>query len=145
MKKFGITLIAAAVLAVSFASPASALPEFKKAFQEKYTDQEDNEEFFTLVKKAGCNVCHVKGESKDARNPYGDELAKLIEGDAGKRKKEVKEAPKEKKDEVKAAILAELEAAWDTAADKENAEGVKFGDLIKDHKLPVPVPMDEEE
>lgn len=142
MKKFGITLIAAAVLAVTFASPASALPEFKKAFAEKYTDKDANEDYYNVVKKAGCNVCHVKGEDKDVRNAYGDELAKLIEGDAGKRKKDVKDESKEKKDAVKAKILEELEAAWDTAAGKENADGTKFGELIKEGKLPVPLPAE---
>ncbi len=140
MKRFGITLISAAIMAVSFSGSASALPEFKKAFQEKYTDKEANPEFYDVVKKAGCNVCHIKGEDKDKRNAYGDELAKLIEGDAGQRKKDVKDESKEKKDEVKAEILAELEKAWDVAAEKENADGVKFGDLIKESKLPVPLP-----
>jgi len=145
MKKYGMTLIAAAVLMVGFAQEASALPEFKKAFSEKYTDKEANEEYHTAVRKAGCFVCHVKGEDKEVRNAYGDELAELIEGDAGKRKKAVKDGTPEEKAAVKAKILEELEAAWDIAADKKNADGEKFGDRIKEHKLPVPLPPKKDE
>lgn len=140
MKKFGMTLIAMAILTVGFSDEVSALAEFKKAFAEKYTDKEANEEFHTTVRKAGCWVCHVKGKDKDVRNSYGDALAELIEGDANERKKEVKDKEKEEKDAVKAKILEELDAAMDAVAEKENSDGVKYGDLIKDHKLPVPLP-----
>lgn len=138
MKKFGITLIAAAVMAVSFASSASALAPFKKAFSEKYTDKENGEDFYKVVRKTGCNVCHVKGEDKNVHNAYGKVLEGLIEGNANERLKAAKEAGN--KDEVQAAILKELDAAFQKAAEAENEDGVKFGELIKAGKLPVPLP-----
>lgn len=138
MKKFGITLIAAAVMTVSFAGSASAIAPFKKAFAVKFTDKEANEDFYKIVRKTGCNVCHVKGEDKEARNAYGDILAEVIEGDANKRWKAAKEA--ENKDELEAQIMKELEAAFAKAAETENADGLKYGDLIKAGKLPVPLP-----
>jgi hypothetical protein len=70
----------ACLFAVSVASPALAVSKFKTQFGKVYAGDEANEEFKALVKKASCNVCHVKGEKKkEVRNPYGQALHKAIE------------------------------------------------------------------
>lgn len=141
MRTLGIMMMSAVLLSIALPSPASALAEFRRAFQEKYTNKNIDPAFYDLVKDAKCFVCHVKGEDKDVRNAYGNALADLVPGEANKRKKA---APADEKSEVKAKILEELQAAWDEAAEKENEDGVKFGDLIKAGKLPVPVPKKSE-
>ena len=120
---------------------ASALPEFKKAFQEKYTDKAKNKEYYDKVRKAGCNVCHVKGQKdKSPQNAYGKELNKLIEGDAADRKKEAGD-DSDKKAEVKEQLLKELAEAF------KKTENIKLPEQeqtvlqrIKEGMLPVPLP-----
>ena len=111
---------------------------FKKAFSAKYVDKEKDQAFYQLTRKASCNVCHVKGEDKDVHNAYGKILESVIEGNAKKRLSAAQEAGN--KDEVQAQILKELEAAFAKAAEGENSDGIKFGELIKAGKLPVPLP-----
>ncbi len=140
--RFVCGVLVAAAVGLS-ASRADALAIFKKAFEAKYADKKTLPDYNRVVRKAGCFVCHRKGEpgekvSKDERNAYGDELAKLIEGDANARLLEAKEAGNG--DAVKALLLEELDAAMKAAEEIDNADGVAYGELIKDHKLPVPLP-----
>ncbi len=122
-----------------FCSSAGALPPFKKAFGEKYTDKEKDPEYFNLVRKTGCEVCHVKGEKKNIQNAYGRQLHDLIEGDAADRLKEAGAKGPEAKEKETQALLAEFDAATDKVAEMENKDHVKWGDRIKAGQLPVPV------
>ncbi len=128
------------ILGVSHRS-ALALAPFKKAFQKRYVDPSDSEAFKAAFKKASCNTCHVKGKKKDVRNPYGDELAKLIEGDANAR---IKAAAKEGGSEGRKAetekILKELEAAFAKVETLKSPTGETFGDRLKNGLLPVDLP-----
>ena len=110
------------------------LPPFKKAFDVKYVKDSDNADFKAAFRKQGCNVCHIKGEKKDKQNPYGEELAKFIEGDA---KQRTKEAGDDEKAEVKKQILKELDEAFGKVEKIENEAGEAFGERIKSGKLPV--------
>ncbi len=140
MNRFFVFVLALGCLVSVNTPKASALAEFKKAFTKKYTSS-DNKEFATKVKKAGCNVCHIKGQKdKSPQNAYGKELNKLIEGDAADRKKEAGDDP-EKKAAVKEALLKEIDAAF------TKVEGMKLPDMdqtvierIKEGLLPVPLP-----
>ncbi len=116
---------------------AKAIAPFKKAFQETYVDPSGNEEFKGAFKKASCNTCHVKGEKKDKRNVYGDELAKLIEGDANQRIKDArKEGGSAAAKEETAKVLGELEKAFDAVAKMKSKSGEPYGEIIKSGKLP---------
>ena len=146
MKNIGLTLLAVLVAFGSFATQTSlALPPFKKAFTEKYADKEESPDFNKVVRKAGCNACHVKGEKdKHVKNEYGVALDKLIKGDA---KHRIEDAAKESDDAKKAmteTIMKELDVAFEKAAEMKNKDGVKFGDLLKEKKLPTPVITKEE-
>ena len=62
---------------------AQAIPPFMKEFQAKYakpdSDNEQEKAFAAvIVETAKCNVCHVQGEPKKARNAYGTALSKLL-------------------------------------------------------------------
>ncbi|MDA0658111.1 MAG: hypothetical protein O2931_06295 [Planctomycetota bacterium] len=123
-----LILIAAAAVTVGLLTQQSALalPAFKPVFEERYSKDNTNEEFKKSVKKAGCNICHVKGEkSKEVRNAYGDLLAKLIEGEAKDRIKTEKEK-----------VLKEFEEAMTKAEEEKGPDGVPYGELFKSGKLP---------
>ena len=136
MKKFQlIGLFGLLVLLFGAVQSAHALPKFKAAFEKRYTEENDNEEFKAAVKKEACNVCHVKGEKKDVRNSYGEALSKLIEGEAQQR---LKDASDKMAEEEK--ILKELEEAFGKVesekVDEKNPSSPTFGDLLKQGQLP---------
>jgi hypothetical protein len=141
MNRFVVFVLAFGCFACVRVPQASALPEFKKAFEAKYVDKEKNKEFAAVVKKAGCNVCHVKGQKdKSPQNAYGKELNKLVPGDAADRKKEAGDDAA-KKEAVKAELLQEIEEAF------KQVESMKLPDTeqtyierIKEGLLPVPLP-----
>ena len=137
MTKFRLTVLVATILASFQIQQASGLAPFKVAFGKKYTDKNKNEVFYKTVRKAGCNVCHVKGEEKTERNAYGEELAKLIQGDA---KERLGEAADDQKNEVKEQLLKELDAAFDTVAKMKNKDDETYGERIQEGQLPVPLP-----
>jgi len=140
-----LSILAFSILAIGFnAHQAVALPEFKGAFKAKYADSHKSKDFQSAVKKAGCNVCHVKGSKikKEVQNEYGKLLNKMIEGDA----KERKSAAKAKdglpgQNAEKAKILAELDAAFKKLETTKSAggKGPTYGELINAGKLPVDI------
>ena len=135
----GITLTTALFLCVN---PTNAMTEFKKAFGDTYVKPKKNEEFTELVRKAGCYVCHVKGQKeKTPQNPFGKELNKLIEGSAKERKAKAKEAGTSA--EEKAKLLKELDAAFKKVEKMKSPSGEIYGDLLKNFKLPIPLPEKE--
>lgn len=136
-----IGMIAFTILASCLTQEAHALPDFKKAFANKYAAKHESKDFQAAVKKASCNACHVKGAKKNVQNEYGKLLNKLIEGDADKIIKDAKKEGKEAGDKAKADILAALEKAFDKAAKEksEKGKGPTYGELIKAGKLPVDV------
>jgi hypothetical protein len=133
-------VFAGLLLAMGFRPPsAAALTPFSKAFEEKYANGHPHEAFRTAYKKTRCNVCHVKGKPKTVCNAYGNELAKLIEGNAEERIKHARQQGKHA--EVERQILQELDAAFDRVAKlksrPDDATSPTFGDLIKNGQLPV--------
>lgn len=136
MKRFLIGLVVALIAFGGSVQQSLALPQFKKAFDEKYTNKSENAEFKAAAKKEGCNICHVKGEKeKSKQNDYGKELNKLIEGDAEHRLKDAEAAGN--KDEELKKILAELDEAFKKVEAMKNADGETYGDRLKGSKLPV--------
>jgi hypothetical protein len=136
-KAVALALVAVYVAANLLVSPASALPDFKKAFEKRYATDSGSDEFKAAVKAAGCNVCHVKGApNKKARNAYGMALSKIVGGhakadwDAAKAGGD--DAGKAKMDE----ILKKLDEAFTKVEGQKSASGQTYGDLIKAGKLP---------
>jgi hypothetical protein len=134
---------ACGLLAVCICAPAAqAIPPFMKEFQAKYAkpDSENEQEkafAAVIIETAKCNVCHVQGEPKKARNAYGTALSKLLKkGDFG--------AERLKTEPEKAT--AEIVAAFDAiAAEKSAGDGSPtFGELLAQFKLPGDAPAAEE-
>lgn len=141
MKRLGLVLITAiSFLAIS--SPAMALTPFKTAFKKKYADKHPETKFKDAVKKASCSVCHIpeakkKGKIEDHLNPYGQELAKIITGNAKQRIADArKEGGKDAEKAEKEKVAKELEKAFEEVAKKKSKSGDTFGALIKAGKLP---------
>ncbi len=123
MKRFGLVLFLATVMA----TPAMAITELGKLWKEHYVTDKSPEAFATAVKKANCNVCHVKGkDKKEVNNEYGNALKELV--DAEDVKKRLKTEPEKVKEEV-TALFKKIEAS-------KSKDGKAFGDKIKAGELP---------
>ena len=133
MKKLTLTIVCGAiVLGACFSlisRPANARSQYSKEFMKKYVGDEETDAQKNLaaaIKKVKkCNVCHDPNQkteegksSKKFRNPYGEELAKLL-------------TKKDKKD--KARINKSLETV---AAKKSVGGDATYGNLIEKGELP---------
>lgn len=114
------------------------LTEFKKSFTEKYAGKTTDPDWQKMVRRAGCNVCHIPGKKKEEHNPYGQSLEDLIPGNAEERHKAAKSEGREKEEMAK--ILAELEEAFTKVEAMEASPGETYGDRIRAGKLPVDLP-----
>jgi hypothetical protein len=101
------------------ARPALAIKQFDTAFKNMYV--KEGTPLAAEVEKAKCNVCH-KGKDKKERNAYGAALADRLD-------------KKTDKDDVE-KIKKMLEEVADLPSDPANAGSPKFGELIKEGKLP---------
>jgi hypothetical protein len=141
MKSLGLALVCAAACFV-LVETASAMPPFRKAFEDKYVKDNSNPAFEAEFKKALCNLCHVQGKPKTENNLYGQELAKLIEGSANERVKDAREKGDAALDAENKKLLEELEAAFvkveKLKVDPNNGASLTFGDRIKQGMLPAP-------
>lgn len=142
IRRHAVLSAACCLLALSVATPAArAIPPFMKEFQAKYTKPDsDNEQEIAfaalVVETTKCNVCHVQGEPKKARNAFGTALSKhLKKGDFG--------AERLKAEPEKAT--AEIVAALDAVAAEKSAgdESPTFGELLAQFKLPAEAPTAE--
>lgn len=113
VSKLGVFLLVGSLVVGTAASTADARPAYCKAFIAKYEKIEE-------AKTAKCAICHPKGKKKTDRNCYGVAISKLLKKD----EKNVKDAKRieellKKAEECKSAI-----------------EGEKFGEQLKEGKLP---------
>jgi hypothetical protein len=114
---------------VLFATPAMAISEFGKQWKNHYLGGEDvDEEFKAAGRKAGCYVCHVKGEDKKkVRNEYGNVINKYLKAEDFP-----KEYIKDNPEEAKKKIIE----GFKKAEEHLSKDGEKFGDKIKNNELP---------
>ena len=124
---------------------AHALPPWKPKFKEMFVDggPQSLQDAFANKVIGSCKVCHVNGEEKTVRNPFGVALDKLIEGNAGER---IKAAAQEGAD-AKAAMQAKVDKEFLAALEKtlktaSPSGGGTYGERIQAGKLPfVPAPV----
>ena len=111
------------------ASPTMAISEFSKQWKAEYLEGEDvDEEFVKTAKKAGCYVCHVKGQKKEeARNEYGKAIHEYLKAEDFP-KDYVKDNPEEAKKKIV--------EGFKKAGEHESKDGKKFADKIKNNELP---------
>ncbi|RYA83435.1 hypothetical protein DD594_27310, partial [Enterobacter cloacae complex sp. 4DZ1-17B1] len=116
MKRFAVLSL---VLGL-FASPALATNEFSKEWKTLYLTDSAAAEFTTAAKKAGCNVCHVKGGKKTERNEYGRAVKEFLNKDDFTKEK-LKADP-----ELAKKIVEGLKKA----GEKASTDGKKFAEKI---------------
>lgn len=130
----GSILLMAAVAALS-ANPAAAIPRFSQAFQEKYvkvgSSNANEAKFAGLAQAAKCNVCHIQGQAKKARNAYGAQLDLLLDK-ANFKPARLKANP----DQVKQELDAALDKVAAMHSDPKNPNSPTFGELIAAGSLP---------
>lgn len=123
-----IVLCALAMSATLSSQQAHAIKPFGDVFKKQYVEKSENPDFKKLATTSNCQVCHIKGENKKVRNPYGEASQK-----AGLEKKKFEALIKEDKEKANAeiaAILKKLEGEKAEGADKT------FGERIQAGKLP---------
>ena len=132
----GLTLLLVAVAVALTTTSAHALPPFKKAFEEKYVKESENDDLKAAFKTQSCNVCHVKGKKKNVQNRYGHELHEVLE-DMLKEAK-ITKGPKDlaKDAEGKKQLLEMLGKTFDAVAKKKAENGTPYGEILKSGKLP---------
>ncbi len=113
------------------AGPSYAVPPFWKAFEERYVTGNENAAAAETFSKAKCNVCHVDGEKKTVRNPYGVQLSELLEKDNFK-----KDRLDAEPDKVKEEIFAAFDKVAAMKTDPEKDDAPTFGDRIAQGLLP---------
>lgn len=123
MKRFALTLGFTLLLV----APAFATNEFSKEWKTHYTGEGANEEFVKTARKAGCNVCHVKGEKKTERNEYGKAVSELL-----KKEDFTKEWVAANPEKATELIVAGLKKA----GEKKSSDGKTFADKLKAGELP---------
>lgn len=109
-----------------FASPALATNEFSLEWKKLYLTEETAEEFTKTARRAGCNVCHVKGGKKTEHNEYGKAVKELL-------KKEDFTKDKLKADPELAKKIVE---GLKKAGEKSSSDGKIFADKIAAGTLP---------
>src|SRR5690349_8169719 len=128
--KIGSLVLVAVVLAVS---PALALPQIPGLLPGAIKENKDAEKFGEMFGKLEmkCSVCHIPGEDKKkpghALNDFGDQMHKHFDDKA------FKKAIEGKNNDDATKIL---KAGWDKSVEEKNADGKKYGDIIKEGNLP---------
>ena len=135
------------VTATFFASSAYGLPPWKPKFKEMFVDDGPASLQTAFADKVigSCKVCHINGEEKNVRNPFGVELDRLIEGNAGGRLKEAAAKGEDAKAAAQAQIDKELLIALDKVLNLPSPSGGgTYRERIKAGKLPfVPTPHNQ--
>jgi len=123
------TAAVVAVVVGGSARPAFAIKQFFDEFKAVYVKPDSNDPaekaLAAAVETAKCNVCHM-GMNKKDRNAYGNALAELLD-----KKEDAKNMEK---------IRQSLEKVAGMPSDPAKSDSPKFGDLIKQGKLPAPNP-----
>ena len=113
---------------ILFATPAMAISEFGKQWKNEYLGEEADEEYKSIGRKAGCYVCHVKGEDKKkVRNEYGGAVKEFL-----KAENFPKEYIKENPEEAKKKILE----GFKKAGEKKSKDEKSFAEKIENNELP---------
>ena len=127
------------IATVVLAHSALALPPWKPKFQKAFVDDgpQSLKDAFANKVIGSCKVCHVNGEEKTVRNPFGIALDKLIEGHAGQRLKAAGEKGADAKADMQAQIDKEYLAALEVVLKQPSPSGGgTYGERLKAGQLP---------
>jgi cytochrome c2 len=124
MRHTGVRFVLALVLAIGFARPSAAIVQFNMQYKKDFLNDHPDREYAELVNKGTnrCFVCHQGKKSRKNRNPFGEQLAKLLD-----RKKDRKDKKK---------ISAALKKVAAMHVDPKDDKSETFLDRIKHSKWP---------
>ncbi len=135
------------VIVPSLTSSAYGLPPWKPMFKEMFVDNGPKSLQHAFADKVigSCKVCHINGEEKNVRNPFGVELDRLIEANAGARLKRAAAESEDAKAVAQAKIDEELLVALGKVLKLPSPSGEgTYGERIQSGKLPfVPTPHNQ--
>ena len=105
-----------------------ATSEFNKQWKKEYLSDPIDADFKKTARKAGCYVCHVKGEDKKkVRNEYGEAVHKFLDAEEFS-----KEYVKENPEEAKKRIVE----GFKKAGEEKSSDGKTFADKLQANELP---------
>jgi hypothetical protein len=111
-------------LVAAVTSPVWAVPKFYQVFKKDVVDKLEDKKFAEQIDKADvkCLVCHQGKKSKEARNSFGKEMAKLLD-----RKKDLKNDAK---------ISASIQKVLAMHVDAKDPKSETYMDRLKAGKWP---------
>ena len=139
MKISLLRILTLLIIFSSTISSAHALPPWKPKFKELYVDNgpQSLRDAFANNVIGSCKVCHVNGEEKSVRNPFGEALDELIKGNAGERLKAAAKEGNDAKAAMQQKIDAEFLAALEQVLKQPSVSGGgTYGERIQAGKLP---------
>ncbi len=90
----GLKYVLAIPVVLALVSPAAAIKPFYDEFKKDYLDNHKDKKFAETVDKGDkCLICH-QGKNKKGRNPFGQQLGKLLTKKDAKNKAKIDEALK---------------------------------------------------
>jgi len=126
-RRLFIGALALLLASYSFA-PAHAVAPFKREFEAVYVSHLDGSNtsarLVRAVQAAQCNVCHVKGKTKEALNAYGQALDRLLDHE------------RDKQDRAK--IRSALAIVDQMQIDPTDRKSITFGQRLASGLLPDP-------
>jgi len=144
MKTPLLYLVSSLTIVSSLATSTFALPPWKPKFKEMFVDDgpKSLQEGFANKVIGSCKVCHINGQAKSVRNPFGLALDRQIPGNAGRRLKQAAKDGDDAKAKMQAKLDNEFLAALKSVLKKESPSGGgTYGQRIEAGKLPyVPSP-----
>lgn len=124
MNRFLPSVVSLTLFFVAAAPVLLALPPIDKEWKERYIEKNPPPAYKEDAATQKCNVCH-DGAKKADKNEYGKAIGKHL---TKKGVTDLKDNPAGQKKYIQDAL--------EKAEDEKNAKGEKFGDIMKNGKLP---------
>ena len=127
-------IVFAIIICLFVTRSGHALPPFRSPLEDRYaqTDLKWRQE----LRRANCNICHIRKKEKRFVNAYGKLLADLIPGNAQDRLAAAKSIGDEARAAEYTIVMHELGEAIKKAEDLRDSAGVTHGELFRSRKLP---------
>lgn len=116
------------LISLAATSPAVSIELFHEHWKEHYLTDNSNQPLAEFAKRAGCYICHVKGQKKQGgHNEYGKALSQYLNA-----KDFTKEWVEANPEEAKRRIVEAFQNVEEDLA----ADGRKYGEAIHAAVLP---------
>ena len=124
MKSFA-WVVSFVFVSVAAAPVLFALPPVDREWKERYIEKDPPPAFKGQAEIAKCNVCHDGAAKKAPKNEYGKAVGKHLNKQGVNNLKGMPDA-----------LRKYIQDALEKAENEKNEKGEKFGDIMKNGKLP---------